>query len=45
MQQVYGRAPIPKFDFHKVAKQLYCNHTSARVLSCKFAEYFQNSFS
>ena len=27
-----------------VAKQLYWNHTSAWVFSCKFATYFQNTF-
>ena len=27
------------------AKQLYWNHTSTWVLSCKFAAYFQNTFS
>ena len=37
MQQVYRRTPIPKFDFRKVAKHFYWNHTSAWVLSCKFA--------
>ena len=26
------------------AKQLYWNHTSAWVFSCKFAAYFQNTF-
>ena len=29
---------------HKVALQLYWNHTSAWVFSCKFAAYFQNTF-
>ena len=33
---------MPKCDFNKVAKQLR-NHTSARVFSCKFAAYFQNT--
>ena len=28
---------MPKCDFNKVAKQLYSNHTSAWVFSCKFA--------
>ena len=28
-----------------VAKQLYWNHTLGWVLSCKFAAYFQNTFS
>ena len=42
----YRRTPMPKCDFNKVAKlkQLYWNRTSARVFSCKFAAYFQNTF-
>ena len=28
MQQKYKRTTIPKLDFHKVALQLYSNHTS-----------------
>ena len=35
---------MPKYDFNKIAKQLYYNHTSAGVFSCKFAGYFQNTF-
>ena len=34
---------MSKFDLNKVAKQLYRNHTSAWVFSCKFAAYFQNT--
>ena len=36
-----------KCDFNKVAKakQLYWNRTLAWVFSCKFAAYFQNTFS
>ena len=34
-----------KWDFNKVAKQLYWNRTSAQVFSSKFATYFQNAFS
>ena len=45
MQQGYMRTPMQKFDFNKVAKQLYWNHTSAWVFSCKFAVYFENTFS
>ena len=45
MQQIYRRTPMPKCDFNKVAKQLYWNCTSAWVFSCKFAAYFQNTFS
>ena len=33
-----------KVSFNKVAKQLYWNHTSAWVFSCKFTAYFQNTF-
>ena len=44
MQHIYRRTPKPKCDFNKVAKQLYWNCTSAWVLSCKFAAYFQNTF-
>ena len=36
---------MPKGDFNKNAKQLYWNHTSTWVFSCKFAAYFQNTFS
>ena len=32
-----------KCDFSKVANQLYWNHISTWVLSCKFAAYLQNS--
>ena len=45
MQQIYKKTPMPKCDYNKVALQLYCNHTSAWVFSCKFAAYFQNTFS
>ena len=45
MQQIDRRTPLRKCNFNKVAMQLYWNHTSARVFSCKFAAYFQNTFS
>ena len=45
MQQIYRRTLMPKYDFNKVAKQFYRNHTLAWVFSCKFATYFQNTFS
>ena len=45
IQQIYARTPMLKCDFNKVAKQLYWNHTSAWVLSCKFVAYFQITFS
>ena len=44
MLQIYRRTPMLKRNFYKVAKKLYSNHTSARVFSCKFAAYFQNTF-
>ena len=43
MQQIHRRTPMPKCDFHKVAKQFYWNDTSAWVFPCKFAAYFQNT--
>ena len=44
-QQIYRRTLMPKCDFNKVALQLYWNRFSAWVFSCKFAAYFQNTFS
>ena len=45
MHQIYRRTPMPKCDFNVVANQLYWNHTSAWVFSCKLPAYFQNTFS
>ena len=45
MHQIYSRTRMPNCDFNKVTKQLYWNDTSAWVFSCKFAAYFQNTFS
>ena len=45
MQQIYRRTLVPKSDFNKVALQFYWNHISSSVFSCKFAAYFQNTFS
>ena len=45
MQQIYKTTSMPKCDFNKVAKQLYWNRTLAWVFSCKFASYFQSTFS
>ena len=39
MQQIYWRTPMPKCDFNKVALQLYWNHTSTWVFSCKFSDH------
>ena len=44
IQQTYRRKPMLKCDFNKVAKQLYLNHTSAWMFSCKFAAHFPNIF-
>ena len=40
--KIYWRTLIPRCDFSKVALQLYWNHTSAGLFSCKFAAYFEN---
>ena len=45
LQIIYRRTPMPKCDFNKVAFQLYWNRTSVWVFSCKFAVYFQSTFS
>ena len=45
IQQIDRKTPLRKCDFNKVAMELYWNHTSGRVFSCKFAAYFQNTFS
>ena len=45
MQQINRKIPIRKYNFHRVSKQLYYgNHISARVISCNFAAYVQNTF-
>ena len=36
---------MPKRYLNKVAKQLYWNRTPTWGVSCKFAVYFQNTFS
>ena len=43
MQQIYRRTPIPKCDFNEIALQLYWNHGSALVFSCKFAAFFKST--
>ena len=35
---------MSKYNFNKVAKQIYCNRTSAWVFSWKFDAYFQDTF-
>ena len=43
MQQIYRKIPMQKCEFSKVADQIYWNHTSIWVFSCKFAAYLQKS--
>ena len=38
------RIPMMKCDFNKIILQLYWNHTSAWISSCKFAACFQKTF-
>ena len=45
MYQIYRRTAMPKCHFNKVVLQLYQNHTSTWLFSCKFPAYFQNIFS
>ena len=48
MQQIYritANLSMPKCDFNKIPKQIYWNHTLAWVFSCKFAAYFEKTFS
>ena len=45
MKQIYRRTPMPMCNLNKVTLQLYWNHFSAWLFSCKFAAYFQNIFS
>ena len=45
MQQIYRRTHMLKCNFNKVAMKLYWNRTSVWVFSCKFAAYFQSTFS
>ena len=44
MHQIYRRTPIPKCTFNKVALQLYWNHTSVWVFSCKSAVFFKKTY-
>ena len=44
MRQIYRKTSMSKCDFNIVAL-FFKNHTSARVFSCKFTAYFQNTFS
>ena len=44
-QKMYRRTSMSKSDLNKVAKQLWWNPTSAWLVSCELAAYFQNNFS
>ena len=41
----FGRTPMPKCDYGELVLHLYWNRTTAWVISCRFAAYFQNTFS
>ena len=43
MRRVCGVASVPKYDFNKVAIQLFWGHTSAWEFSYEFAVYFQGT--
>ena len=45
MQKIYAKKSMPKYDFNKITKQLYWNHTSTWVFSCKLAACFPNTIS
>ena len=45
MQQICRRTPMSKCHLNNVPLQLYWNCTSEWMFSCKFAAYFQNTFS
>ena len=46
LKQVYKRTPMPKCDFNKVwSKTSLKSHFGTWVFCCKFAAYFQNTFS
>ena len=40
MLHIYRRTTMPKWDFSKVVKQLFWNHTLGWVSACKFAAHF-----
>ena len=44
MQQIYRRTPMPKYDFNKVALQIYWNRTSAWVFSYNLLRIFWTPF-
>ena len=44
MQPIVRRTPMLKCDFKKLRKQLHWNHTSAVVISSKFAHNFRIHF-
>ena len=44
MQQIYRRTIVSKRDFNKVAKQIYWNHTSARLFPVNLLYIFRTPF-
>ena len=44
MQQIFRRTPTPKWDFNKVAKQLYWNRTSVWVFPVNLQHIFRTPF-
>ena len=45
MQQIYGRTHMPKRDFNKVALLSFATLFKSHLFFCKFAVYFQDTFS
>ena len=45
MRLIHRKTPTPKCDFNEAALQLYWNHTSVWMFSCKLAAYFHSTFS
>ena len=44
LRKIYSKF-TGEHPYNKVAKQVYWNRTSALVFFCKFAVFFQNTFS
>ena len=40
MLHIYRRTTMPKWDFNKVVKQFFWNHTLGWISACKFAAHF-----
>ena len=44
MQQIYRRTPMPRYNFNKIALQLYWNRTSAGGSLVNFLNIFRTTF-